>query len=248
MKNRLYNEFAKEYSEKIRDNVYNSMFDRPNTLSLLKDVSNKTVLDLGCGSGEYTKYLLRENAIVTSIDISEVFISMIKTNFDQVTAYTQDLELGLPKERDNHYDFVISGLTIHYINDLSNLFTEISRVLKDGGEFVFSCHSPIADAIQYKPRNYYETELIKDTWNTIGKPVDVTFYRRSLTSIFAPLLSAGFVITGFTEGKTSEEIKAKSPSSYEYLSTHPNFIFVRAKKCDLSSYKIDKHNHYFDLG
>jgi len=230
MKGKLYNEFAAEYAEVIKDNVFNAQFDRPSLCALSPDVCGKQVLDMGCGPGEYTKILVEKGAEVTAIDISEKFIEIITKRFENISAYVQDLNLGLPKEESGKYDIVISPLTIHYVEDLKSLFREVSRVLKPKGLFLFSTHSPIADGMHYKPKNYYKTELVTDTWNTIGKPVEVQFYRRPLTEIFQAIFSSAMCIIDFSEGIVGEKIKDSSERNFQYLSTQPNFIYVKCRK------------------
>ncbi len=99
----------------------------------------------------------------------------------QVLAYSQDLSIGLPKEASNSVDVIICPLMVHYIEDLSQLFLEINRVLKKGGYFVFSTHHPFADFETTISGNYFERELVTEKWKTVGEPIEVTFYRRSLT-------------------------------------------------------------------
>jgi hypothetical protein len=72
---------------------------------------------------------------------------------------------------------------------------------------------------------YFERELVQQEWNTIGKPVAVSFYRRSLAEITGAITSNGLVISQMSEGKVSQE--AKAPETYAQLNTKPNFIFIK---------------------
>ncbi|WP_171027332.1 class I SAM-dependent methyltransferase [Photobacterium damselae] len=147
-----------------------------------------------------------------------------------VNAYVQDLSQGLPQEPDNLYDAIICPLVLHYLEDLPALFQEAYRVLKKGGYMVFSMHHPFADFECSVTGNYYEREQIEEEWDTVGEPVTVRFYRRSLTEITEALNAAGFVISRLTEGVVAKEAKQISPETYERLSRNPNFIFIRCEK------------------
>lgn len=117
MKQEMYTTYAKQYDVAAQDNLYNAHFERPNTFELIGDVTGKRVLDLGCGSGIYAQLLLARGASsVTCIDAAQEMIDIVKGKLgDSVTAYAQNLALGLPEERDAQYDLVICPLMVHYI-------------------------------------------------------------------------------------------------------------------------------------
>ncbi len=148
---------------------------------------------------------------------------------DAVTCYAQDLSDGLPKEADASYDLVVCPLMVHYLEDLVPLFKEVHRVLKQGGCFIFSTHHPLVDYEENDVNNYFAVERITEDWNTIGKPVEVSFFRRSLSNLFDSLSESGFTLDKFSEGKPDPMMKEVSPETFDTLSRRPNFIFVRAK-------------------
>ena len=98
----------------------------------------KTVLDLGCGPGIYAKIFIEQGANVTAVDASEDMVSITKNKLqDTVDAYRQDLSHGLPKERDGTFDVVVCPLMIHYLEDLTLLFSDISRRLEKQWYFLY---------------------------------------------------------------------------------------------------------------
>ncbi|MCG3845043.1 class I SAM-dependent DNA methyltransferase [Photobacterium damselae] len=228
----MYTKHAKRYDAVAQSNIYNALLERPSTIALLSPLSEKTVLDMGCGSGIYAQYFLTHNVnYLTCIDASSEMIELVKAKHgSNVNAYVQDLSQGLPQEPDNLYDAIICPLVLHYLEDLPALFQEAYRVLKKGGYMVFSMHHPFADFECSVTGNYYEREQIEEEWDTVGEPVTVRFYRRSLTEITEALNAAGFVISRLTEGVVAKEAKQISPETYERLSRNPNFIFIRCEK------------------
>ncbi|PSW16068.1 SAM-dependent methyltransferase [Photobacterium rosenbergii] len=237
MKSKMYSTFASEYDEVIQDNIYNAHLERPTLQAMLPVLNDIDVLDLGCGSGVYAQFLLEQGAKhVTCIDYSEEMVQLVASKAvkaeltDKVVAYAQDLSKGLPKEKDASVDLVISPLMVHYIEDLNPLFRDVHRVLRVGGSFVFSTHHPFADFECTQSGNYFERELVQEEWNTVGKPVQVSFYRRSLTEIMNALTQNGLVITQISEGEVSEKVKEMDEGRYEYLSKNPNFIFIKCQK------------------
>ncbi|ARR09579.1 MAG: class I SAM-dependent methyltransferase [Pseudomonadota bacterium] len=229
MKQEMYTTYAKQYDLAAQDNLYNAHFERPNTLELVGDVAGKKVLDLGCGSGIYAQILLERGATsVTCIDAAQEMIDIVKDKLgDSVNAYAQNLALGLPEETNAQYDLVICPLMVHYIEDLRPLFNDIQRVLKPGGQFVFSTHHPFADFECSASDNYFEKERIEDVWDTIGKPVSVAFYRRSLQDITDAITGSNMAMLAVSEGKVNEKIREISQEHYQRLATYPNFIFIK---------------------
>ena len=232
MKSEMYSKYAKEYDAVVKNNIYNAYLERPSLQALMGDVKSLDVLDLGCGSGIYAEYLIQQGSKkITCIDFSANMIELVKNKLgDRVSAYVQDLTVGLPKEKSNSADIIICPLVLHYIEDISTLFREVHRVLKVGGKMVFSTHHPFADFECSTTGNYYERELITQDWDTIGKPVSVTFYRRSLTELLNAVTMNGLVITELSEGQVSAKAKDISLETYLYLSKNPNFIFVKCSK------------------
>ncbi|MCW8331991.1 methyltransferase domain-containing protein [Photobacterium sp. SDRW27] len=232
MKSELYSTHAEKYDAAVQDNIYNAQLERPTLQSMLSELSGANVLDLGCGSGVYAEFLINNGASkITCVDYSQEMVELVKRKFgERVKAYAQDLSIGLPDESSESFDVVICPLVIHYIENLTPLFKDISRVLKTGGYFAFSTHHPFTDFECSKSGNYFETELVQDVWNTIGKPVEVSYYRRSLTEIMDAITASGLSVTQLSEGQVSESVKTESPETYEYLSRNPNFIFIKCHK------------------
>lgn len=231
MKSSMYSDFSRDYDQVIQNNAYNAHYERPSLQRLFPELSGKRVLDIGCGSGLHSEYLLSQGATVTGIDASEEMILLYKERLaSKANSYVHDLNLPLNNEKDNSYDLVIAPLVIHYIEDLDKLFMEVSRVLKEDGEFIFSTHHPFVDFADSNSGNYFERELLVQDWDTVGKPVKVSFYRRSLSELFGALKRAKFVVLDFSEGEPLKELEDIAPKQYERLKTKPNFIFLRARK------------------
>lgn len=228
----MYTKHAKKYSEVVKSNIYNALLERPSTLALLDDVAGKDIIDMGCGSGVYAEWFLEQKvASLTCLDLSPQMVKLVKSQYQEsITAYVQDIAQGLPQEQDNSADVIICPLVLHYVEDLSLVFRHVYRVLKQGGYIVFSTHHPFADFECSKSGNYFEREKVSEQWDTVGQPVEVNFYRRSLSEISDAVTSSGLVISKISEGKVDEQAKAISQETYHYLSRNPNFIFFRCEK------------------
>jgi SAM-dependent methyltransferase len=104
---------------------------------LLGDVRGKTVLDLGCGTGENLVPLVKRGAQVIAIDISPDLIQLARQRLESygVSAEVQEgsaYATGLP---DGSVDVVFSMALLHHL-DLPRARQEIYRVLRPGGLFI----------------------------------------------------------------------------------------------------------------
>jgi len=110
---------------------------------LLGDVRGKTVLDLGCGTGENIIPLLERGARVIGMDISPDLIAIAQkrvNDFHRETHLTAAItvgdayETGLP---DESVDAIFCVALIHHL-DIKLVRDEMWRVLRKGGVIILS--------------------------------------------------------------------------------------------------------------
>lgn len=101
-----------------------------------------TVLDVGCGLGGPCRMLADEyNCQATGIDLSNEYIRTAKklsklVKLDSKTSFVQGDATSLPFG-DNMFDVVWTQHVQMNIPDKEKLYSEISRVLKPGGHFLY---------------------------------------------------------------------------------------------------------------
>jgi ubiquinone/menaquinone biosynthesis C-methylase UbiE len=101
-----------------------------------------TVLDVGCGLGGPCRMLADEyNCQATGIDLSNEYIRTAKelsklVKLDSKTSFIQGDATSLPFD-DNTFDVVWTQHVQMNIPDKNKLYSEISRVLKPGGHFLY---------------------------------------------------------------------------------------------------------------
>ncbi|MCR4642624.1 MAG: class I SAM-dependent methyltransferase [Lachnospiraceae bacterium] len=105
--------------------------------------TDKPVLDLGCGGGNDTLYLLSKGKQVIPCDMSETAIANIKKNFPEVgETYCFNMLDGFPFE-DGTFDLIIADLCLHYFTEkeTADILQEIKRILLPGGHLIFRVNS-----------------------------------------------------------------------------------------------------------
>jgi SAM-dependent methyltransferase len=226
-----YDTIADRYAEEIDAQPWNSLYERPTTLSLLPDVAGKDVLDAGCGGGWYSEQLLDRGARVVAIDRSARMRAIAEKRLGgRVRVAEADItDLG-KAFADASFDLVLCSLVLHYVADLAAAFAECTRVLRPEGVLIFSTHHPFNTAGFGKNAsldlNYLHAQVVEEEWKWLGT---MRYWRRPLRDLTEPLSRVGFVIERICEPDPGEALKFADPKGYERLRGFPAFIFVRAR-------------------
>jgi len=105
--------------------------------------SEQTRLDLCCGGGQATQYLVKGGGSVTGLDASPKALARAKLAVPEAT-YVQGLAEALPFG-DRQFDLVHTSVALHEMTptQLEQILAEVYRVLKPGGIFTFvDLHRP----------------------------------------------------------------------------------------------------------
>lgn len=227
---RQYDVMATSYAAENESNIFNSLFERPTTIALLGDVSGRAVLEVGCGAGPLTEWLVDHGATVTAMDASPRMLDLARLRVgERARLVLGSLEDGLGFQPDGSVDIVVASLVLHYVRDWQSVFSEFRRVLVPGGAVVFSTHHPAMDWQVHSPDDYFAVKQVTETWTMLGGPFEVTFWRRPLGAMTAALSSAGFVIEQLVEPLAGPEVEDRDPRVARQLRTQPSFLFFRVR-------------------
>lgn len=189
---------------------------------VLPPISEKRILDVGCGLGNGAAYLDSRGASVIGIDISQEEISTAQQRHgDTIEFYQDDLRQRLSRFDDGDFDVIVCALTLAHIENWKRPFGEFHRVLADAGVLVIHAHHPFVDYLELQHdqsyhvigdgATYTETEQFVRPWGPAGE--GLRFYRRPLGKLFQPALDAGFVLEKFVEpGTGSHDSDRYDPS------------------------------------
>ncbi|MAG26621.1 hypothetical protein CMI47_13860 [Candidatus Pacearchaeota archaeon] len=174
------------YSGKIvkyYDDIYNKK-DYVTESEFIETKSNiNKLLDVGCGTGTHLESLYKSGRIFYGIDLSEEMIELANDKFkdnDDVSCIHSDI---VNFKEDNDFDTIISMFNVvNHILDLEELdkyFKFISKLLLDGGTFIFDCFNG-ASVFKDNP---------KDFSKGITSRLPGGEYIMSCTSEFDPMIS-----------------------------------------------------------
>lgn len=102
------------------------------------NLKNATVLEIGGSTGrDLVKYFGKNNNTCVEMDInpylglaSEIIMNHHQVYYERVRADMNQLPF-----KDNQFDVVFGSATFHHIDDPTNCFKDINRILKPGGTF-----------------------------------------------------------------------------------------------------------------
>lgn len=108
------------------------------------DISGKTVLDIGCGTGGPDIAIAEDlrAGLVVGIDVEPLLVTLGRANIASAglegIVDLKLVEVGPLPFEDESFDIVFSKDSLIHVEDKSALYKEIWRVLKPGGQFAAS--------------------------------------------------------------------------------------------------------------
>lgn len=164
----VFDNMANEYVEYFGDdwefikeiNEFASSFDKEDK-----------ILDLGCGSGYITNYLVEKGLNATGIDFSSEMIKIAKKEYPKLNFLLDDF-LNIEKHFDeNSIDGLIAIYSLYFIpkEQFEEMLKSLSKVLKNGGLFLFVTQIGTGE-------DYITTPLM--TENDIKEELYVNYYMK----------------------------------------------------------------------
>ncbi|MEK7610313.1 MAG: class I SAM-dependent methyltransferase [Patescibacteria group bacterium] len=239
-----WNKVAEIYST---PHVRKTEIRAPALLAILGDAGGKSVLDLGCGDGYYSRLLAEKGARVVGVDFSEISIGIAMKHEKQKSLgikYIQtDITSAFPLE-DCSFDAVVADMvlvTISSQNLLINTISEVRRVLKKGGMVLISDGHPVDFARKDRSGHYVATYTQGTNYFTSPAPykvrleigsrsVEWTNYHRTLGDLINPWIENDFTLIGVIEPKPTSASINQYPDYLLGTDQLPRFIIFKLVK------------------
>jgi ubiquinone/menaquinone biosynthesis C-methylase UbiE len=189
---------------------YGVQFVTENELHLFGDVTGKTMLEIGCGSGHSLKYHADRNAgELWGLDISQKQLEnaekfLAESNyFPKLICAPMEEECGIPN---NYFDIVYSIYAIGWATDLEKVFHRIASYLKKDGIFIFSWKHPLHGCvIVNEGQLIFNNSYFDEEWHTqIVDCMEITLPNRKISTYINAMTDAGFIIENMIE-QTNEK-------------------------------------------
>ncbi len=223
------------------DTGLNGVLEVPALHALLPDLQGLSVLDLGCGFGDFARHARSEGAArVTAIDVSERMIAEAeRLTEDRGIEYVhRSIKSCLPAPES--FELVVSSLALHYVDNYAAVIQRVFSSLVSGGKFILSVEHPICTAhpvgwtrspdgkqLHWPIDRYHDEAERHTTWFVDG----VTKFHRTLETYVNTLLAVGFRLDHLGEPKPSSAALQARPSLEDSL-RRPPFLLLAVTKPD----------------
>ena len=142
------------------------------------------VLEIGCGTGYFTKEIVKTGAFVTAIDISPELLAIAKSEIQEKNAdFVIENAYEMSFEA-NSFDSVLGSSVLHHL-EIEKAVSEMYRVLKQGGTFYFTEPNMMNPQIALQKNIPALKKKLGDS------PDETAFFRWSLSALLQK--------SGFTE-------------------------------------------------
>ncbi len=211
-----------EWSRNYPPHAHNALMraEQNAMLELLPNGRGSVALDLACGTGRYARIFSERGAKnVIGIDLSADMLE--RTDKSRANLVQADM-CQLPITN-YHFDFVVCGLAVGHVQDLSAAISECARVLKVGGALVYSDFHPLGYLAGWR-REFNATK---------GKRYAVKHFAHLYSDHDAACRAAGLTIRAVREPIIGREIREDFPGSkevYRKWSGWPAALIIRADK------------------
>ncbi|NML21699.1 class I SAM-dependent methyltransferase [Pseudoflavitalea sp. G-6-1-2] len=196
-----YNTVAEDYAIERWDELSRKHIDRLLLTEFASSNKDKGLCaDFGCGPGQTTRFLY-DNGLknIVGVDLSPAMVQVAQKLSPQIKFETGNLlDIGYPS------DYLGSALAfyaiVHFtLEDVKKCFAEINRVLKAGGDFLFSFH--VGDEIVH-----FDKARDKEI------DIDLFFFRSD--DIVELLNQTGFTVIDAIERRPNESMEYKTRRAY----------------------------------
>lgn len=248
-----WNSMAKAY-EKFNnaEDSYSFNIEWPCIKELLPGLKGKAVVDLGCGTGIFTFLLEKyDPAKLVGIDLSEEMLQIAREKAEESNSGAEFVLHDAATCNEvvkEPVDFIFSSTTSHYIKDLGQLFENVSKSLKVGGECIFSIIHPVYSAmypIEHVDGSYPEDEewsvryLDKSMRAYIQPWLEYNdeyenhlskSYHHTFADYMNAIIGVGLFIEKVCEPMPPEEWKESQPYRYEGFVESPVYMIIKMRK------------------
>ncbi|MCY4046181.1 MAG: class I SAM-dependent methyltransferase [Cellvibrionales bacterium] len=216
----------------------------------LGDLHNKTVLDLACEDGYFSKSFVKHGASkVVCIGFSKSLVEFARTRYKGLQNVSYYVDNGLSLQRKfGQFDVVVGENLFGYaksLNELEKMFTTIYQSLKPGGYFVGTSPNILpgqqnTEVGYYRKYDFdinYQTPITEGslidcyTYNPDGSILHVKHYHYSYESYQKASKKAGFkqleVLPMLVSPDITEVLGEKFWIAYR---AKPNAVLIRLQK------------------
>jgi SAM-dependent methyltransferase len=107
-------------------------------LELMGELKGKKLIDIGSGSGYFTRYFLESGALVVAADVDDTFLGHIEDSFKSKypDLVLRRCQYDDPMMKLGEFDFAFSSNTYHHLDERASYLKKVKDGLKENGKIV----------------------------------------------------------------------------------------------------------------
>jgi len=153
--------------------------------------TDDAVLEIGCGTGLNTRWLVEQAASVVATDFSEGMLEKARAKLLQSDVVFRQMDVTEPWPFEGaSCDCLVATLVLEHVEDLDHVFEEARRVLRPGGRFYISELHPYRQ-LEGSQANFRDEET--------GETRSIPSYVHSVSEFVNRGIEAGFSISDMGE-------------------------------------------------
>jgi ubiquinone/menaquinone biosynthesis C-methylase UbiE len=123
------------------DDTFQNKVILPNLIRLMDIKTGEQILDVGCGSGYFSKEFALAGAKVSGVDIGKELIEIAKKNVPKANFFVAPAE-KMTFIKNESVDKAVFVLSLQNISDASAVIAEVSRCLRKAGKLFLVLNHP----------------------------------------------------------------------------------------------------------
>lgn len=154
-------------------------------LDYLGDITHKTIIDIGAGSGYFSVRLAKKGANVIAADVNDEFLESLQNRVEKNNMHNievRKIPYDSPNLKNQEVDMVLIVNTYHHIDNRSVYFEKVKKGTKHDGVLIlidfFKTDIPVGPSVNHKLSiDEVVTELKKAGYTSFDIDVDLLPYQ-----------------------------------------------------------------------
>lgn len=215
---KAYDLWSKQYDLEINSTI---AVDDTHFPPLWSHLTQKRILEIGCGTGRHTLRLVRQENDVTGIDVSSGMLKVARTKpaLKGVHLIHGDF-LHYNGFMKGSFDAAIASLVVEHVSELDRFFERAFDILKAGGELFLS---------EIHPDRTHQGSQAHFVKRETGEEVRTISYPHKSDEITGSAIKAGFRLVCERDVLGSRELAAINKDWQKYLDKPMIKIWVFGK-------------------
>lgn len=233
---RAWTQLAPDYeAARSREDSLDRLVEWPAQRELLGDVTGRSVLDLGCGSGAKLAELVADGAGASvGVDVAGSFVPSTPPGLELIQGDLNDLG-SMPALAGRTFDRVLFLQSFGYARDPVRTLRAARSVLTEGGFIVLTRTQPLRYAVERAEANgtslgqeYFSSEPFsyRSGWND---EISLTKHRYTVSDLINAFSAAGLWIEAAVEPQLSDEARRRYPHKQTWLDKYLGILAFRLR-------------------